>query len=74
MESNHRLAEICEQYGVDPFTVRDAIKRTFPKKTLFFKSTSCKPQAFILAKALRVLQTYLATQDIDKMIDWAYEE
>ena len=74
MESNRRLAEICEQYGVDSDTVRDAIKRTFPKKTLFFRPTSCKPQAFILAKALRVLQTYLATQDIDKMIDWAYEE
>ena len=32
-----------------------------------------KPQAFMLEKALKTLQIMLATQDINKMIDWAYK-
>ena len=74
MNDESRLKVICERHGLEPDIVRSVIKSAFPKRRLFFKPDSCKPQAFVLAKALTVLQTYLATQDIDKMIKWAYDE
>lgn len=75
MESEYRLKEICERYGIEPDIVRSVIKSAFPKPTFFFfKSSERKPQAYLLAKSLKVLQTYLATQEIDLMIEWAYKE
>lgn len=50
--------------------VKETIQAAFPRIRLF---QTRKVQAFELEKALHLLQTYLSTQDVDRMIAWAYE-
>lgn len=80
--SDKRLEDICKLNGLDlnAYQVRYVIRRSFPRlswyKKFYYKFIAQyhKPQAFHLEKSLRVLQVFLGTQDLDKIIDWAYEE
>jgi hypothetical protein len=54
-------------------SLQETIRMAFPRglDKLWYRTR--KPQAYTLEKALETLQTMLATQDINKMIDWAYK-
>ena len=72
-----RINEICANINwiCDAYSVRRIIQRAFPrnrKERKLFKDV--KPQAYHLAKALTVLETYLETQNLDEMIEWAYRD
>lgn len=54
--------------------LQETIKMAFPRGWDKIRYWKRKPQAYTLEKALETLQTMLATQDIDLMIDWAYNE
>ena len=53
---------------------QETIRMAFPRGWDKIKYWGRKPQAYTLEKALETLQTMLATQDINLMIDWAYNE
>ena len=55
-------------------SLQEIMKRAVPRGLDKIRYWKRKPQAYILEKALETLQTMLATQDIDLMIDWAYNE
>lgn len=55
-------------------SLQETIKMAFPRGWDKIRYWKRKPQAYTLEKALETLQTMLATQDIDLMIDWAYNE
>ena len=55
-------------------SLQETIRMAFPRGLDKIRYWKRKPQAYILEKALGTLQTMLATQDIDLMIDWAYNE
>lgn len=77
-----RFRGICLKYTMplelaNKETVKRVIKsafthRNFIAEGLFGRHE--KPQAYVLARSLEVLQTYLATQSIPKMIRWANSE
>ena len=72
-----RINDICRNHDWcgDAYFVRQIIQRAFPrnrKERKLFKDV--KPQAYHLAKALSVLETYLGTQDLNEMIVWAYRD
>jgi len=76
-DSVSKINEICANIGWvgDAYFVRQIIQRAFPrnrKERKLFKEV--KPQAYHLSKALTVLETYLATQDLNEMIEWAYRD
>lgn len=52
--------------------IQEVIRMAFPRGWDKIRYWKRKPQAYTLEKALETLQTMLATQDIDLMIDWAY--
>jgi hypothetical protein len=63
---------LLDRYGFDTNErVITTIRSAFPR---WFEDKHNKPQAFMLAKALELLHIHLSTQDIDKMIDWAYQK
>ena len=71
--SDVRMKNLCERYHFDSEkTVRLIIQTSFPKKKRWKKEKPEKPQAFQLSRALNLLQTYLGTQDINEMINWAF--
>ena len=53
-------------------SLQETIRMAFPRGWDKIRYWRRKPQAYTLEKALETLQTILATQDIDLMIDWAY--
>ena len=53
-------------------SLQETIRMAFPRGWDKIRYWGQKPQAYTLEKALETLQTMLATQDIDLMIDWAY--
>ena len=53
-------------------SLQETIRMAFPRGWDKIRYWKRKPQAYILEKALKTLQTKLATQNIDLMIDWAY--
>lgn len=55
-------------------SLQETIRMAFPRGWDKIRYWKQKPQAYILEKALETLQTMLATQDINLMIDWAYNE
>ena len=72
-----RINDICRNnnWCGDAYFVRQIIQRAFPrnrKERKLFKDV--KPQAYHLAKALSVLETYLGTQDLNEMVVWAYRD
>ena len=63
---------LLDRYGFDTNErVINIIRCTFPR---WMEKKHNKPQAWMLAKALEVLQIHLSTQNIDRMIDWAYQK
>ena len=59
---------------LENINLQEVIRMAFPRGLDKIRYWKRKPQAYILEKALETLQTMLATQDIDLMIDWAYNE
>ena len=73
----NRINQICDNlgWGGDAYSVKQIIQRAFPlnwKYRRMFKKL--KPDAWHLIKALSVAETYLATQDMDEIIEWAYRK
>ena len=59
---------------LENISLQETIRMAFPRGLDKIRYWKRKPQASTLKKALETLQTKLATQDIDLMIDWAYNE
>lgn len=57
---------------LENISLQEVIKMAFPRGLDKIRYWKRKPQAYTLEKALETLQTMLATQDINLMIDWAY--
>lgn len=55
-------------------SLQETIRMAFPRGWDKIRYWKRKPQAYTLKKALETLQTMLATQDINLMIDWVYNE
>ena len=55
-------------------SLQETIRMTFPRGWDKIKYWKRKPQAYTLEKAFKTLQIMLATQDINLMIDWAYND
>lgn len=55
-------------------SLQEIIRMAFPRGWDKIRYWKRKPQAYTLEKALETLQTKLATQDINLMIDWAYNK
>ena len=55
-------------------SLQETIRMAFPRGWDRIRYWKRKPQAYTLEKALETLQTMLATQDINLMINWAYNE
>lgn len=55
-------------------SLQETIRMAFPRGWDKIRYWKRKPPAYTLEKALGTLQVILATQDIDLMIDWAYNE
>ena len=55
-------------------SLQETIRMAFPRGWDKIRYWKRKPQAYTLEKALETLQTMLATQDVNLMIDWAYNE
>ena len=57
---------------LENISLQETIRMAFPRGLDKIRYWKRKPQAYTLEKVLETLQTMLATQDINLMIDWAY--
>jgi hypothetical protein len=65
MENDPALVRLCEQYGFEnPIVVKEIIKAGF-------KRFGPKPTAFVLIKALNIARTYLKTEHLKLIKEWA---
>lgn len=69
-----RINQICanKHFSGDVYALKLIIRTAFPRnrnERMMYRKV--KPQAFLLRKAIEVLEVYLATQELDEMITWA---
>lgn len=67
--NNYKQLKVKKMENISLQTI---IKMAFPRGLDRIIYRKRKPQAHMLERTLKILQTKLATQDINLMIDWAY--